>query len=412
MNLDDRQAIGNVRRSLRKFFDLHGRDLPWRRERTPYRVLISEIMLQQTRAEVVRVRYGHWLQRFPGWRELAAASLDEVLLEWKGLGYYARARNLHRTAHIVCAHHGGELPAEVKALRALPGVGEYTAGAVASIAFGKAVPAVDGNVRRVLCRLLDLPNPGASVLRAAATRLLDPPRPGHHNEAMIELGATVCTPRAPRCPRCPVRPHCAAHHLGTTLERPLPQPRKLPRRVEFAVAVAINEAGQLLVVRRPTEGLLGGMWEFPAAEFTCPLPGPDRDFRTIEEAPNKNTEAHFQKSHNFKSDHQLHDSLLILTDQVHNPGDPIIPALERLAELGLQGIVHAVLAPIGHLFTHLRARYHPVVIQTATSATPASPDEAPTAPLPALRWVAPADIDSLALPVAQQKIAAAVRSGS
>jgi len=154
--------VRTFRRALLRHFDSHRRALPWRSERTPYRVMVSEFMLQQTRAETVVPYYGRWLARFPGWAELADAPLDDVLRAWKGLGYYARARNLHRTAEVVRERYGGRLPRDPDALAELPGVGEYTAGAVASIAFGSVVPAVDGNVRRVLCRLFDLEAPTAA----------------------------------------------------------------------------------------------------------------------------------------------------------------------------------------------------------------------------------------------------------
>ncbi len=411
MNLDDGRAIGDVRASLLDFLDRCGRDLPWRTGRNPYRVLVSEIMLQQTRAETVKDRYVRWLQRFPGWRELASASLDEVLLEWKGLGYYARARNLHRTAGIVCERHGGELPTQPEELKKLPGVGDYTAGAVASIAFGRAVPAVDGNVRRVLCRLLDLADPSPARLRDEAARLLHPTRPGHHNEAMMELGATVCTPRTPRCPTCPVRPHCAAHRLGTVLKRPLRRPRPRLRKVDYAAAVAIDRAGRVLVVRRPKEGLLGGMWEFPSVELSGT--------------------AAAREPRNRKSNRHLRHCRMATA------------AVERLGELGFHGVARGTLAPVRHTFTHLRARYHPVLVRVGASAARAAPlavQPAPGAGSPALPrrdqaaseaasqatgspaiapaapssstaspatlcWTDPAGLDSFALSVAQQEIA-------
>ena len=197
--------IPGFRRALLGHFDRSRRALPWRSERTPYRVMVSEFMLQQTRVETVIPYYERWLRRFPGWEALADAGEDEVLRAWTGLGYYRRARNLHRAARVVRERFGGELPKEPAALKRLPGVGEYTAGAVASIAFGRAVPAVDGNVRRVLCRILDVAAPTAGRLREEAARLVDPGRPGDFNEALMELGATVCTPRAPGCGGCPVR---------------------------------------------------------------------------------------------------------------------------------------------------------------------------------------------------------------
>jgi len=199
-------------------------------------------MLQQTRVEAVIPYYRRWLARFPDWPSLAGATDDEVLLAWKGLGYYGRARNLHRTAQVVCERFGGRPPRDPRELRSLPGVGEYTAGAVASIAFGRKVPAVDGNVRRVLSRLLDVGDPTPARLRDEATRLIDPDRPGDFNEALMELGATICTPRSPRCDACPVADECGALAAGTVAERPLRRVRRRVPRVEYAVAVVVAEA--------------------------------------------------------------------------------------------------------------------------------------------------------------------------
>jgi A/G-specific adenine glycosylase len=193
-----------------------------------------------------------------------------VLKSWEGLGYYARARNLHRAALVVRDRMGGELPGRSAQLRELPGFGEYTAGAVASIAFGEAVPAVDGNVRRVLARMFDEPAPSARWLRERAAALVDPARPGDFNQALMELGATVCRPRAPECARCPLEGQCAARANGTVAERPRARARKPVPDVEIAVAALVRRrtsgAADLLLVRRPPEGLLGGLWELPSAE--------------------------------------------------------------------------------------------------------------------------------------------------
>ena len=188
-----------IRRALLEHYDSTARDLPWRRDSDPYRVLVSEVMLQQTRVETVKGYYVRWLERFPSVETLASAEEDEVLKAWEGLGYYRRARNLRRAALQLREVHGGVVPETYAALRELPGVGEYTAGAVASIAFGVVVPAVDGNVRRVLARLFDVETPRAPWLRSMATSLVDNERPGDWNQALMELGATQCTSRAPRC---------------------------------------------------------------------------------------------------------------------------------------------------------------------------------------------------------------------
>lgn len=252
-----------IRRALLEHFDGTARNLPWRTDRTPYRVLVSEFMLQQTRVETVVPYYHRWLRRFPDLQALADASLDEVLKAWEGLGYYSRARNLHRTAREIRRRYGGELPSTKAELKTLPGIGEYTAGAVSSIAFSRSDPAVDGNVRRVLSRLEDLEDPGAAALQDRASALLDPSRPGDFNEALMELGATICRPRDPHCGDCPLSRVCRALAAGTVARRPRPKRRKAPRHVTIPVAVVLDAADRALFVRRPHGGLLGGLWEFP-----------------------------------------------------------------------------------------------------------------------------------------------------
>ena len=369
------------RRALLDHFDRHRRPLPWRSRRTPYRVMVSEVMLQQTRAETVLPYYERWLRRFPGWDSLAGAPLDEVLREWKGLGYYRRARSLHRMAQVVRERFGGRLPEDPEELRELPGVGPYTAGAVASIAFGRVVPAVDGNVRRVLSRLLDLEAPSDPRLGREAARLIDPERPGDFNEAMMELGATVCTPRSPACGRCPVEEWCRARAEETVAERPAPRPRRRTPRVEYAAVLAVAE-GKALLMKRPDAGLLAGMWEFPCVEVG---------------------------TGDGKRDHAA-------------------AALRLLGGLGLRGDPVAHLDPVRHAFSHLRATYRPVVVSLPRPATPvAHPNHHPsTPPTPAAQpdcspsghpraatgphapaiWSDPSRLDDLAVPVAQQRIAA------
>lgn len=267
-----------MRRAILEFYDASHRALPWRGEPHPYRVWVSEVMLQQTRVDTVLPYYRAWMERFPDLEALASASLDEVLKAWEGLGYYARARNLHRAALQVRDRMGGKLPTRAAELRALPGFGEYTSGAVASIAFGECVPAVDGNARRVLARLSDEADPAPRWLHAYAAALVDPVRPGDFNQALMELGATVCTPVQPACSRCPLAQQCRARALGTVLERPRPRQRSVVPEREIAVAVLLRagdaDSRELLLARRPLDGLLGGLWAFPSA--TLPLPGCSR----------------------------------------------------------------------------------------------------------------------------------------
>lgn len=256
---------------LLAWYAVHGRCLPWRGVRDPYRIWVSEIMLQQTQVETVRPYYRRWLRRFPSVKALAAAPLQAVLAVWEGLGYYSRARNLHRAAQIVVREHAGRLPRTFEALLALPGIGRYTAAAIASIAFGADVAALDGNVKRVLARLFnyagDVKTPrGEAHLWALAQSRLPPGRAGDYNQALMDLGATVCTPRAPACPVCPLREGCQARQLGVQAERPTPAKRAPSPHQALAVGV-VRKAGRVLLVRRPAGGLLGGLWAFPSVEI-------------------------------------------------------------------------------------------------------------------------------------------------
>jgi A/G-specific adenine glycosylase len=251
--------------------------MPWRETSDPYAIWVSEVMLQQTRVDTVRPYFERWMARFPTTRALAAADLDDVLLHWQGLGYYGRARNLHRAAAEVRERFGGEVPEDVANLRTLPGVGEYTAGAVASIAFGAPVPAVDGNVRRVLARLWGLEDPGAAELRRLAAAQVPADRPGDFNQGLMELGATICTPRSPDCPACPVAAACRARQAGMQELWPRARVRKPVPHEAVATAVLQRPNGTVLLVRRPEAGFLGGMWEFPSPSGSPWVAGAARD---------------------------------------------------------------------------------------------------------------------------------------
>jgi A/G-specific adenine glycosylase len=255
--------IDDAARDLLVWFDASLRDLPWRRDRDPYRVWVSEIMLQQTRVETVIPRFDRWLERFPTLGALAEAGVDDVLAEWEGLGYYSRARNLHAAARVVRDSLGGRIPATAEELRELPGVGEYTAGAVASIAFDRPEPAIDVNARRVLARLFDIVAPTTSAMRECVAGLIPAERPGDFNQALIELGATICRARSPRCPECPLAARCLARSRGTIADRPARADRPAVPTFELGVAAIVSPNGQALMVRRAESRMLGGMWEFP-----------------------------------------------------------------------------------------------------------------------------------------------------
>jgi A/G-specific adenine glycosylase len=259
------EDVEHLRQSLLGWYDTHARTLPWRSEPTPYHVLLSELMCQQTRIDTVLPYFAKFTQRWPTLEALASASEEEVVEAWAGLGYYRRARFLHRAAR--AAVEVGGLPADVAGLRALPGVGPYTAGAIASIAFNIATPLVDGNVERVLSRLDDRDadprsTTGRKALWARAAALVDPARPGDFNQALMELGAMVCSPRAPDCPSCPWRAACAGSYRAEEL--PKKPKRKPPTRIAEVAAVAWD-GDRILVGRRPPGGLLGGLWEPPRA---------------------------------------------------------------------------------------------------------------------------------------------------
>jgi A/G-specific adenine glycosylase len=255
---------------LLAWYAQHQRALPWRSARDPYHIWVSEIMLQQTQVETVRPYYARWLAAFPTVAALAAAPQQAVLAVWEGLGYYSRARHLHRAAQQVMAEHGGELPRSVEALRALPGIGRYTAGAIASIAFGLDAAVLDGNVKRVLARVFDLTvdvksAAGEKQLWALAESLVPPGRASEYNQALMDLGATICLPRAPLCLLCPLHDPCRARQLGVQHERPvLPARRAQP--VRHMVAGVVRKGAQVLITQRAAEELLGGLWAFPAAD--------------------------------------------------------------------------------------------------------------------------------------------------
>jgi A/G-specific adenine glycosylase len=265
------ERLTRLRSSLLAWYDRQRRALPWRGEPDPYRVWVSEVMLQQTQVTTVIPYYERFLRRFPRLADLAAASLDEVLKAWEGLGYYARARHLHAAARRVMADYGGQLPSSYASLRRLPGLGDYTAGALASIAFGERVPAVDGNVKRVLARLFAVSHPvnggtAARRLRAIAAELTPPDRPGDFNQALMELGATLCLPAAPRCLLCPIQAECAGLAQGIQESLPVKSPRRKLPYYDVTAAVIRRDDGCLLIAQRKPEAMLGGLWEFPGGK--------------------------------------------------------------------------------------------------------------------------------------------------
>jgi A/G-specific adenine glycosylase len=357
---DPQTRAAFIERSL-DWFARNARDLHWRRERCPYRVWVAEVMLQQTRVETVSSYYERFLARFPTIHVLAAAPLEAVLKVWEGLGYYARARNLHAAARQVVAARGGRLPDTFDGLLALPGVGRYIAGAVASIAFGRDVPAVDGNVRRVLCRVFGIRE---DVTRSAVQRelerlaadLLPPGRAGAFNEALMELGATVCTPRSPRCDRCPLRDLCLAHADGDAEALPVRRPRKRVPHYDVAAAVTVRDDGRVLVAQRNAGDMLGGLWEFPGGK------------------------------------RERGETL------------PECLAREMREEMDVEVGVGELLLVVEHAYTHFRITLHAFRCRLL-SGEPCCLDCA------AFRWATPAGLDALPMSVVDRKVARAFQSG-
>jgi A/G-specific adenine glycosylase len=348
-----------VAKRLLTWFSCNARDLPWRRQRTPYRIWVSEVMLQQTQVDTVIPYYGRFLDQFPNVEALADAPLEEVLSVWEGLGYYARARRLHQAARQLVRSNAGQLPERFDQLEALPGVGPYTAGAIASIAFGETVPAVDGNARRVLCRLFGIRD---DVTRSATKRkvrglaadLLPEGQAGPFNEALIELGATVCTPRSPSCGCCPLRELCRAYAAGEQEALPVRRPRRSTPHYDVAAAVTVHGDGAVLVAQRNVEDMLGGLWEFPG--------GKCEDGESL----------------------------------------PECLAREMCEELDVTVDVGRQLTVVEHAYTHFRITLHAFWCRLS-DGEPRCLDCA------AVRWALPEELDDLPMSVADRKVAQALR---
>lgn len=326
--------------------------MEWRETRDPYRIWVSEIMLQQTRVETAAPYYRRFLDAFPTVEALASALPDEVMKAWEGLGYYSRARNLHRAAGEVLRDFGGALPSTAEGLAALPGIGPSTAGAIAAIAFGRDAPILDANARRVLARLLALRGdlsrgPVERLLWEASRRLIAPGRGRETALALMDLGATVCIPRRPGCGACPLAVRCGAFAQGIQDEVPGARPRRdLPHR-EWVVAVIEDGAGRVLIDRRPSDGLLGGLWEFPCGN--------------------------------------------------RQPGTPAEEALvgEVRRRWGMTISVRERLAPVRHVYSHFRATLHAFRCTRRAGKPPSGVD---------WRWVAPGELRSFAFPGAFRKV--------
>jgi A/G-specific adenine glycosylase len=254
-----------------KWYASQGRKLPWRNSPDPYAVWVSEIMLQQTRVEAVIPYFERWMERFPTISALAAASEQEVLSVWEGLGYYSRARNLYKAAGIVAEKYNGNIPRDLAILRSLPGIGRYTVGAIASMAFGQDVATLDANLRRVFARVFNIAEQadsanGEGILWKLAQEHLPKGQAGDYNQALMDLGATICLPRNPRCLLCPLRELCQARLMGIQEQRPVLKPKASVPHFTVTAAIIVRDE-KILLAKRPSKGLLGGMWEFPGGKL-------------------------------------------------------------------------------------------------------------------------------------------------
>ncbi|MBY0148685.1 A/G-specific adenine glycosylase [Neobacillus niacini] len=269
-------SIKSFQEDLISWFKDEQRDLPWRKDQDPYKVWVSEIMLQQTRVDTVIPYFNRFIEWFPTINDLASANEDKVLKAWEGLGYYSRVRNLHSAVKEVNEKYNGQVPNTPKDISNLKGVGPYTAGAILSIAYGIPEPAVDGNVMRVLSRILsiweDIAKPSTrKIFEKAVRELISHDDPSAFNQALMELGALICTPTSPSCLLCPVRDHCQGFHEGVESELPIKSKKNSQKSVDLAAVVVKDEKGRILIHKRPETGLLANLWEFPNVEMHQPV---------------------------------------------------------------------------------------------------------------------------------------------
>jgi len=343
------------------------RDLPWRKTNDPYKIWISEVMLQQTQVETVKGYYNRFLSEFPTVFDLAQAEDEKLMKMWEGLGYYSRARNLKRAAIMIVDNYEGQMPNAIEKIKKLPGIGPYTAGAILSIAYGRPVPAVDGNVIRVYSRLfqieeaVDLTSTKKNI-DSIAEKMVHMEDPSAYNQSLMELGATICIPKNPRCLTCPIQKYCKARGSGIQNTLPKKSPKKPKKEVSLYTAL-VRKENAFLVVKRAPEGLLPDMWSLPSVEV------------------------------NKASIEALNDANDVPQDSGHR--DPVMLCIEKLdEEFELQVKYEAVLGQAVHIFTHIRWNMHVLVFDWENGDLPDYPES---------KWITKEQINDLAFPTAYRK---------
>lgn len=375
-----KRQVEVVKEAMPKWYASNRRNLPWRRHRDPYAIWVSEVMLQQTRVAQAIPYYKRFMAKFPDVYSLAKAPLDDLLKVWEGMGYYSRARNLHCAAKQVVEEYGGRLPETAEELLALPGIGKYTAGAIASIAFDLDEPVLDGNVTRVLCRIFAVKeDPKAqktqNLLWSLARELIPEGKAGAFNQGLMELGAMVCLPRKPLCDECPVEEICRARIQKIQEELPLKKKKKkIPHKIEVAGVIWKN--GKILIARRKPEGLLGGLWEIPGGE-----------------PPNKTKEKDMNKKQgkgrgNHGEERRLEEAL---PDIIRNT-------------VGIEVRIKGLLAAVTHVYSHFRVTLNAFTCTWQKGRARAIENDV-------VKWVDPANLERYAFPAVVNKVLEEIKYG-